>query len=65
MTDKELINALMDYNYQLSNKLEELAPQWYYKSELITEIDDFWKENIDGTEHGNEYRGPTDGKRQD
>lgn len=54
MNDKDLINALIDYNYQLSNNLEELAPEWYYKSDLIAEIDDFWKENIDGTEHGNE-----------
>jgi len=54
MNDKSLINALMDYNYQLSNRLEELAPEWYSKSDLIAEIDDFWKENIDGTEHSNE-----------
>ena len=54
MSDKELIGALIDYNYQLSNKLEELAPEWYYKSDLIAEIDDFWKDNIDGTEYGND-----------
>lgn len=54
MSDKELIGALIDYNYQLSNKLEELAPEWYYKSELIAEIDEFWRDNIDGTEYDNE-----------
>lgn len=54
MTDKQLVSALIDYNYQLTNKLEEFAPEWYYKSDLILEIDDFWKENIDGTEYSNE-----------
>lgn len=54
MTDKEIINGLIDYNYQLSQKLEEVAPEWYSSSYLIAEIDDFWKENIDGTEHSNE-----------
>jgi len=54
MDDKSIINALIDYNYQLSKKLEELAPEWYSSSDLIAEIDDFWKENIDGTEHSNE-----------
>ena len=54
MSDKEIINALIDYNYQLANKLEELAPEWYTKSQLIAEIDDFWKENIDESEHSNE-----------
>ena len=56
MSDKDLINALIDYNYQLSGKLEQLAPEYYYSSSLILEIDDFWKENIDGTEHSNESK---------
>lgn len=54
MSDKQLINALIDYNYQLSNTLEQLVPEWYSSSDLIAEIDAFWKDNIAGTEHGNE-----------
>lgn len=54
MSDKNIINTLIDYNYQLEKKLEELAPEWYYSNDLIAEIDDFYKENIDGTEHSNE-----------
>lgn len=56
MDDKQLINALIDYNYQLSKALEEEAPQFYYRSNLIAEIDDFWKENIDGTEYDNDVQ---------
>ena len=56
MNHKDLINALLDYNYQLSDKLEELAPEYYYSSNLILEIDDFWKENIDGTKYSNNYK---------
>lgn len=54
MKAEDLISALIDYNYQLEKKLEEVAPEWYGGSDLIAEIDDFWKENIDGTEYGNE-----------
>ena len=54
MTDKELVGALIDYNYQLSKALEDLAPEFYSQSNLIAEIDDFWKENIDGSIHDND-----------
>lgn len=54
MTAEDLVIVLVDYNYQLEKKLEEVAPEWHSSSDLIAEIDDFYKENIDGTEYSNE-----------
>lgn len=55
MSDSNLISALIDYNYQLSKKLEDLVPEYYFSSSLIAEIDDFWKLHIDNSKHSNEY----------
>ena len=54
MTTEDLVRTLIDYNYQLEKKLEEVAPEWYSSSDLIAEIDDFYKDNIDGTDYSNE-----------
>ena len=55
LTDGEIINALLYHNYQLSDDLEKYAPEYYYKSDLIAEVNDFWRDNIDGTTYADEF----------